>query len=205
MNWEEKSYWRSSCWRWWPSARVQQRGRWAMMKNLKKRTSTSKDRFPKILFALSLCRITKEDSFRDLLFWSQMHINEWGEVALMMQQWRRQKTRCIAGSWLFILTSSVAAARIYRDDLPRVTASRNRLGLSLSKHIRHGLVAKINGKRRSWTCEALDRISMDYSRAHLAPAPIASPCHAPPRPTRRDERAHMSFSLSPLLHTLASA
>jgi hypothetical protein len=44
----------------------------------------------------------------------------------------------------------VAVARIYRKDLPRVTASRNRLGLSLSKHIRHRLIAKINSKRRSW-------------------------------------------------------
>jgi hypothetical protein len=60
--------------------------------------------------------------------------------------------------WLVVvlITSSVAATRNYSEDLPRVTASRNRLGLSLSKHIRHGLIAKINGKRRPWTCEALD-------------------------------------------------
>jgi hypothetical protein len=56
----------------------------------------------------------------------------------------------------------VAAARIYREDPPRVTASRNRLGLSLSKRIRHGLVAKINGKMRSQACEALGWISADY-------------------------------------------
>jgi hypothetical protein len=42
----------------------------------------------------------------------------------------------------FSRTTSVVAARIYREDLPRVTASHNRLGLSLSKRIRHGLVAK---------------------------------------------------------------
>jgi hypothetical protein len=56
---------------------------------------------------------------------------------------------------LFVVANSVAAARIYREDLPRVAAariyredlprvivSRNRLGLSLSKYIRHRLIAK---------------------------------------------------------------
>jgi hypothetical protein len=39
-------------------------------------------------------------------------------------------------SWLLVFVAiSVAAARIYRVDLPRVTVSRNRLGLSLSKRI----------------------------------------------------------------------
>jgi hypothetical protein len=88
------------------------------------------------------------------------------------------------GSWLFVVTSSVAAAHIYTEDTPRVTASRNRLGLSLTKRIRHGLIAKINDKRRSWTCEALGQISVDYSRA----------C-----------RAHVCFSIFSLLHTFVSA
>jgi hypothetical protein len=76
---------------------------------------------------------------------------------------------------VFIVTSSVVAARIYRKDLPSVTASRNQQGLSLSKRIRHGLVAKINGKRRLLTCEAFCQISTDHSRARRAPVPIASP------------------------------
>jgi hypothetical protein len=96
----------------------------------------------------------------------------------------------------FFITTSVTVARIYRKDPPRVITSHNRLGLSLSKRIRHGLVAKINGKRKSRTCEALGRISADYSRASRAPAPS---------PTRRGEAsACVYFFLSLLLHTLAS-
>jgi hypothetical protein len=49
---------------------------------------------------------------------------------------------------LFVGTSSVAAARNYREDPPRVTVSHNQLGLSLSKRIRYRVVAKINGKKR---------------------------------------------------------
>jgi hypothetical protein len=48
---------------------------------------------------------------------------------------------------LFCVTSSVVDAHIYREDPFRVTAFRNRLDLSLSKYIRHGLVAKLNGKK----------------------------------------------------------
>jgi hypothetical protein len=58
----------------------------------------------------------------------------------------------------------VTVVRIYREDPPNFTTSHNQLGLSLSKHIRYRLVAKINGKRRLRTCEALDQISTDYSR-----------------------------------------
>jgi hypothetical protein len=72
----------------------------------------------------------------------------------------------------------MAVARIYMEHLSRVTASRNRLDLSLSKRIRHGLIAKINGKMRSRGCETLSQISVDYSRARRAPAPIALPHHA---------------------------
>jgi hypothetical protein len=71
-----------------------------------------------------------------------MHIDEWGEVTVVVQQRRTQKFRCIASSWLFVITSSMTAARIYREDLPRIIASHNRLGLSLSKRIRHGLIEK---------------------------------------------------------------
>jgi hypothetical protein len=76
------------------------------------------------------------------------------------------------------------------EDLSRITTSRNRLGLSLSKRIRHGLVAKINGKRRPQACEALGQILVDYSRARRAPTPIASP-----RPGEASERACVSSFL----------
>jgi hypothetical protein len=103
-----------------------------VMKNLKKRASSREDRFPKTLFALSRCRIAEDDGSGDLLSRSQMHVDERDEVVLAAQQRRRRKPRCDGGSWLFVLLSSVAAARIYREDSPRVTASRNRLGLSIN-------------------------------------------------------------------------
>jgi hypothetical protein len=101
---------------------------------------------------------------------------------------------------LFDVITSIAAACIYREDLPRVTTSRNRLGLSLSKRIRHGLVAKINGKRRLWTCEALGRILADYSCTRYASVSIASPRHATPHPARRASahtRVFLPFSSPP--------
>jgi hypothetical protein len=133
-----------------------------------------------------------------------MHVDERDEVALVAQQWRRRKLRCVGGSWLFVVTRSVPVTHIYRKDLPRVTASHNRLYLSLSKCIRHRLIAKINNKRRSWTCEALSRISVDDSCAHR----LATPCHttqhhATSGPARRAS-ACVCFSLSPFLHTLTS-
>jgi hypothetical protein len=99
-----------------------------------------------------------------------MHVNEQDEVALVAQQRRRQKARCIGGLWLFIITYSMMFTRIYREDLHRVTASCNRLVLPLIKCIRHGLVEKINGKRRPQTCETLGQISADYSCTRRAPA-----------------------------------
>jgi hypothetical protein len=81
---------------------------------------------------------------------------------------------------LFGVATSVAAARIYREDLSRVTTSHNRLVLFLSKRIRHGLIVKLNGKRRLWTREALGRISTDYSRTRCASASILSPHHVTP-------------------------
>jgi hypothetical protein len=113
-----------------------------MMKNLKKRASSRKDHFPKTLFILSRCRIIEDDGSRDLLSRSQMHIDERDAVALVTQQRRRHKPRCIGGSWLFIVTSSMVDAHIDRGDPPRYTTSRNQLGLSLSKRIRHGLIKK---------------------------------------------------------------
>jgi hypothetical protein len=106
---------------------------------------------------------------------SHMHINERAEVVLTAQQRRRRKPSCIGGSLLFIVTSFMAATHIYREDPPRITASRNRLGLSLLKCIRHWLVAIINGKRKSQTCEALSRISTDHSCTCHAPTPLTSP------------------------------
>jgi hypothetical protein len=129
-----------------------------------------------------------------------MHVGERDEEILATQQRMRRRPRCVGGSWLFCVTTSVAATCIYKEHPPRVTASRNRLGLSLSKHIRHGLVAKINGKRKPQTCKPLDRISVNYSLACRAPAPIALPCYA-----RRAERARVCVSLSHLLYTFACA
>jgi hypothetical protein len=63
-----------------------------------------------------------------------MHVDERDEVALVVQQWRWRKPRFVGGSWLFVVASSVAVARIYRDDPPRVTTSCNQLGLSI-KHV----------------------------------------------------------------------
>jgi hypothetical protein len=126
-----------------------------VMKNLKKRASNYEDRFPKTLFVLSWCRIAQDNSFEDPLSRSQMHIDECDEVDLAAQQWRRQKPRCIGGLWFFIVFHSVAVARIYMEDPSRVTTSCNRLALSLSKRIRHGLIANINGKRKSRPCKTL--------------------------------------------------
>jgi hypothetical protein len=108
---------------------------------LKEASEQSRRRFLKTLVAISRCRIAEDNGSRDLLSRSSMHIDEQNEIALAVQQRRRQKHRCV-GSWLFVVTSSVVVARIYREDPLRLTASHNRLDLSLSKRIRHGLIAK---------------------------------------------------------------
>jgi hypothetical protein len=123
-----------------------------------------------------------------------MHVDERDEVALTVQQRRWQKPRCIGDLWLFVVAHSVAVACIYREDPPRITASRNRLGLSLSKRIRHRLIAKINGKTKPRTCKALGRISVDHSHTCRAPVPIATPHHSRPDPARRGERARVCVS-----------
>jgi hypothetical protein len=125
----------------------------------------------KTLFALPRCRIAEDDGFGDLLSWSQMHIDERAEVALAAQQRRRQKVKCVGRSWLFVVTRSMVAAFIYREYLTRVITSRNWVGLSLLKCIRHRLIVKINGKRRLRTCEALGQILMDHSHARHALGP----------------------------------
>jgi hypothetical protein len=53
-----------------------------MMKNLKKHASSHEDRFPKILFALSWCKIGKDDGSGDLLSRSWMHVDERDDVSL---------------------------------------------------------------------------------------------------------------------------
>jgi hypothetical protein len=107
--------------------------------------------------------------------------------------------------WLVVVrvASSVPAARIYREDPPRVIASRNQLGLFLSKRIRYRLVAKINGERRSRTCEALGQILADYSRARCASVPSphdATPYPTPPGEVRRDERTLVFLPFSAPSH-----
>jgi hypothetical protein len=153
-----------------------------VMKNLKKQASGREDRIPKTLFTHSQCRIAEDDGFRDLLSRSRMHVDERDEVALAVQQRRRQKTRCIGGSRLFIVTYSMAGEHIYREDIHMVTTSHNQLDPLLSKRIRHGLIAKINDKRRPRIYEDLGQIFAEYSRARRAPKPIASPHHATPHP-----------------------
>jgi hypothetical protein len=85
-----------------------------------------------------------------------MHVDEWDEVALVAQQQKRQNLDALVFFMAVRVTTSMAAAHIYREDLPRVIASCNRVGLCLSKCIKHGLVLKPNGKRgrepaRLWT------------------------------------------------------
>jgi hypothetical protein len=95
-----------------------------MMKNLRKQMSNHEDHFSKTLFALFWCRIAEDDGSGDLLSRLRMHVDEQDEVALTAQQWKRRKPICI-GSWLFVVTSSMVTARIYREDPPRVTSSHN--------------------------------------------------------------------------------
>jgi hypothetical protein len=195
IEWKRWSAWRSSRWRRRPSTRDRWRGRWAVVKNLMKWASGRKVCFPKTLFTLYWCRIAKDDSFGDLLSQSQMHINERDEDDLVAQQRMRRRPRW----WLVVLLfiTFMVITRIYREDSSRITVSRNWLGLSLSKRIRHGLIVKINDKSKPRTCEALDWISANYSRARRAPASITKP-----HPARRGEaseraRVFLHFSYHP--------
>jgi hypothetical protein len=61
-----------------------------MVKNLTKRASSHEDRFSKTLFALSRCRIAEDDGSGDLFSRSQIHVDEWDEVASATQQQKRQ-------------------------------------------------------------------------------------------------------------------
>jgi hypothetical protein len=166
-----------------------------VVKNLMKQVSNREDCFSKTLFTLSRCRVAEDNGFGDLLSRSQMHVDERSEVALTAQRQRNLDALVTRGC--SCVATSVAATRIYREDLPRVTTSCNRLGLSLSKRIRHELVEKINGTRRPRGCETLCRILADYSRARRAPVPIASPRHAPPGEVSKRARVFLPFSSPP--------
>ncbi len=124
-----------------------------------------------------------------------MHIDERDEVASAAQQ---ENLDALMFFMIVRVATTVVAAHIYREDPPRVIAFRNRLGLSLSKCIRHGLVEKINGKRKPRTCEALGQILVHYSHTRHAPAPITSPCHA--RRGEVSERACVSSFLLSSTH-----
>jgi hypothetical protein len=67
-----------------------------------KRVSSREDRFQKTLFALSRCRITEDDGSRDLLSWSQMHVDERNEIASVVHQQERQNQDVLMFSWLFV-------------------------------------------------------------------------------------------------------
>jgi hypothetical protein len=119
-----------------------------MVKNLMKRTSSRENHFSKILFTVSRCRITEDDGSGDLLSRLQMHVDERDEVASAAQEQNQRNLDALVFFVVVHVATAMVAIRIYRKDPPSVTASRNRLGLSLSKRIRHGLIAKLNGKRR---------------------------------------------------------
>jgi hypothetical protein len=60
-----------------------------------------------------------------------------------------------------VVVHSVVTVRIYRKDPPRITTFHNQLDLSLLKRIRHELITKINGKRKSctYTCVSVFLLS----------------------------------------------
>jgi hypothetical protein len=60
-----------------------------VVKNLTNRASSHKNRFTKILFALSQCKIVEHDGSGDLLSRLQLHVGERDEVASMAQQQKR--------------------------------------------------------------------------------------------------------------------
>jgi hypothetical protein len=61
-----------------------------------------------------------------------MHIDERDEVASATKQ-KQQNLDALVFFVAIHVANAVVATRIYREDPPRVTASRNRLDLSLSK------------------------------------------------------------------------
>jgi hypothetical protein len=60
-----------------------------------------------------------------------MHVDERDEVASAAQQQKRRNLDALVFLMAVHVTSTVASARIYREDSSRVTTSRNRIGLSL--------------------------------------------------------------------------
>jgi hypothetical protein len=173
------------------------------MKNLKTWASSREDRFPKTLLTLSWCRIAEDDGSRDLLSQSQMHVDKWDEVALAAQQRWRWKIRCIGGLWFFVVTHSVVAAHIYREDLPRVTASLMSTSIKMyqawthSKNKRQKEVTDLWGLRPNFDW-LFTRPSC--ARAHC----LTSPRHARPGPARRgkvSERTCVFLPFSSPPHT----
>jgi hypothetical protein len=69
-----------------------------------------------------------------------MHVHEWDEVASVAQQQEQQNLYVLMFFVAIRVATTGSASHIYRKNPPRVTAFRNRLDLSLSKRIRHGLV-----------------------------------------------------------------
>jgi hypothetical protein len=118
-----------------------------------------------------------------------MHLDEWDEVALAVQQWRRQTPRCVGGAWFFIVTSSVVAACIYMEDPLRVTASCNQLGLSLSKHIRHGFVAKNKQQKKA---TGMRGFGSDFGGPFTRTSCVRT--HRLATPRRANARVFLSFS-----------
>jgi hypothetical protein len=96
-----------------------------VMKNLMKRASSYEGRFPKTLFILSRCRITEDDGSGDMLSRSQMHVDEQDEVGSATQQQKRRNLDALMTHGCSCVATSMAAARIYREHLPRVIASHN--------------------------------------------------------------------------------
>jgi hypothetical protein len=167
-----------------------------VVKNWTKRVSSHEYRFPKTIFALSWCRITDDVGSKDLLSRSQMHIDKRDEVASTAQQQKRRSLDALVFFMAVRVTTILAAARIYREDPSRATASHNRLGVSLSKRIRQRLIAKLNGKSRSRTFGSdFDKLFTHTSCARA---------HRLARLTSRQARTCFFISPPPL-HTLTSA
>jgi hypothetical protein len=60
-----------------------------VLMNFKKQSSNYVECFPKTLFAPSLCKITKNDGFGDLLSQSDMRVDDQDEEILEVQHQRR--------------------------------------------------------------------------------------------------------------------
>jgi hypothetical protein len=61
----------------------------------------------------------------------RMHVDERDKVALAAQQQKRRNLDVLVLYMAVCVTTSMAAARIYRENLPKVITSHNRLCLCL--------------------------------------------------------------------------